>query len=234
MSRNNRTDVSETNHTLHYRGVRRPFRRRAGASGLRARHLGFRHHPRERRPRQPHFHGRQPRRQAAGDPRRGDLLRLHGARILAPSRHPGRHDADHRHVRPHEPPRHLHQGAVDLFRRTEENRLDHRAGQCHAPRKEPRRALPGRCRRGPAAGRDAQRLLLYISGTADAGGDRLRQRFGPHDPPLAASAERKRPAQHRRPAANRARPAGRDQPLLPHPGRQTPLRHPARRAGSRR
>ena len=54
------------------------------------------------------------------------------------------------------------------------------------------------------------------------------------DPPLAASAERKRPAQHRRPAANRAGRAGRDQPLLPHPGRQTPLRHPARRAGSRR
>ena len=150
-------------------------RRRAGASGLRARHLGF-GTIRERRPRQPHFHGRQPRRQAAGDPRRGDLLRLHGARSRAvPSPRAARRRSPSRttpRTAPAPSPRSC--GSIPTNGRKSPR------SPCRAmsrPAKKPRRALPGRCRRGPAAGRDAQRLLLYISGTADAGGDRLRQRF---------------------------------------------------------
>ena len=76
---------------------------RLGGAGARpvdfhARFMGLRHDFRNRRPRKPHVHGREPLRQTRRDPRRGDLLRLHGARILAPARHPGRQDADHRHV----------------------------------------------------------------------------------------------------------------------------------------
>lgn len=43
----------------------------AGTSVFSARYVGLRHDPRNRRPRQPHVHGCQPRRQPSGDPRRG-------------------------------------------------------------------------------------------------------------------------------------------------------------------
>ena len=86
----------------------------AGTSVFSARYVGLRHDPRNRRPRQPHVHGCQPRRQPSGDPRRGDHLRLHGPRFLEETDPSGRKDADHRHLRPRQPPRLIHQGAVGL------------------------------------------------------------------------------------------------------------------------
>lgn len=107
----------------------------AGTSVFSARYVGLRHDPRNRRPRQPHVHGCQPRRQPSGDPRRGDHLRLHGPRFLEETDPSGRKDADHRHLRPRQPPRLIHQGAVGLLFGEAENRHAHRAGERHPRQK---------------------------------------------------------------------------------------------------
>ena len=176
----------------------------AGTSVFSARYVGLRHDPRNRRPRQPHVHGCQPRRQSSGDPRRGDHRRLHGPRFLEETDPSGRKDADHRHLRPRQPPRLIHQGAVGLLFGEAEDRHAHRAGERHPAAENRRGAIPRRCRRRAAAGLDAQRLLLYLSGAAGAGGDRLREHLETPGPPRTAVRNHERSASDRLSETDRA------------------------------
>lgn len=69
------------------------------------RFMGLRHDSRNRGPRKPHVHGREPLRQTRRDPRRGDHLRLHGARIHQTANPSGRENDNQSNVRPDQPPR---------------------------------------------------------------------------------------------------------------------------------
>lgn len=69
------------------------------------RFMGLRHDFRNRRPRKPHVHGREPLRQTRRNPRRGDHLRLHGARIHQTADPSERENDNQSNVRPDQPPR---------------------------------------------------------------------------------------------------------------------------------
>lgn len=89
--------------------------------------MGLRHDSRNRGPRKPHVHGREPLRQTRRDPRRGDHLRLHGARIHQTANPSGRENDNQSNVRPDQPPRRLHQRAGRLLLRAAQDRNAHRA-----------------------------------------------------------------------------------------------------------
>ena len=240
MSRKSyRTDVSETNHTPHYRGASPPFTAAgAGASGL--------SNP------TPGTSARSARATAASATRSRastaatsplvilDVVTSCGctvARFLDANRSP---PGDKTQITvTYDPANRPGTFTKELWvyssDEAEESRHAHRAGQRHVPRqKSRRRALPGRCRRRACGWprRSAPSPIFIRDG-------RCRRRSATPTPRTARSASNCGPQsasgllRHRLSAANRAGRAGRNQPRLPHPGRQTPLRDRARRAGGR-
>ena len=79
-------------HNLHIRSNRADC---AGSTRIRALGVGFRLHTRNRRSGEPYVHGKERQRPAAGHPRRGDHVRLHGARIFEATNPPGRETRSH-------------------------------------------------------------------------------------------------------------------------------------------
>ena len=195
------------------------------------RFMGLRHDFRNRRPRKPHVHGREPLRQTRRNPRRGDHLRLHGARIHQTADPSERENDNQSNVRPDQPPRRLHQRAGRLLLRAAQDRNAHRARLRHSAHQNHRRALSGRCGRRSAACFDALHLLLYPRGTAGPVCHRLHQHVEPPGPSGTAFQGVERPARRRLSARTRPRPDRRNQPHVPQPGGRTPLRFAARRAG---
>lgn len=123
---------------------------RAAAPRFRARGVGFRHHRRGRRARDACFPRNERLGPSAGHPQCGVVVRMHGARILAPpgAARPERRDTGY--VRPDEPSGRIRQGAHRVRRGEAPGGAPGRAGAGDAARAEHRGALSGRCGRGGA------------------------------------------------------------------------------------
>ena len=114
----------------------------AGPVDFHPRFMGLRHDPRNRRPREPYVHGREPRQTPVVIL---DVVTTCGCTVPEFTKRPirpGEKNDSQGNVRPDQPPRRLHQGAGRLLLRAAKGRHAHHAGQCHAAHQNHRELYP--------------------------------------------------------------------------------------------